>query len=380
VIDYENLVEAYRQSLTSVLRAFRPGEFKDAFLETWVPDEDDVKSLRGIFEAAAAAQMPRLAVRIGGSILRRAPPASIEAMAERFGAVTTTRDGEALLVEVAFERSAPPREASVPPPTVARRVARAPSPPVPAEAERARAYDAAIRALGPFTHEGFADVDDAVRVAVDHLGATLEVCVDARHVIVSARHRGGDGDTPAVLEALCRVIESLPVREAADHGAARLELALRGRGGARVVPGIVSPENVDPRIGRCAGTLRALLAGYALRAGSINVENEFIPPMRAEWARASAEERTTRARQALQSIARELGLEESSVELASVPGDARVVVAFTEAIPYPRRPSLLFEIERGLKVHLDDGVAVYLEEMADRNRIRRLVKPPEARR
>jgi hypothetical protein len=183
-----------------------------------------------------------------------------------------------------------------------------------------------------------------------------------------------------VLEALCRTIESLPLREAADHGAARLELALRGRGSARVVPGIVSPDNADSRIGDCAGTLRALLAEYSRRAGSIDVNNEFVPPLCAEWAQATPIARETRARSALRSIGHNLGLVEGAISLTTIHGATRVVVALAPEIPAAHRPALLFEIERALKVDLDDGVALYLEEMADKNRLRRLVvTPTEAR-
>ena len=297
MIDYEALMDAYRRSLTSVLRGFRPGEFAEPFLETWVPDEDDVKSVRGIFEAASGAKVPRLALKIGAPTLARAPVRAFEEVAGRFGKVSTSRDGQGVILDVALVDGEERSEARVPanaPAPVHRPHRAAPSPPVPPMSERAAAYDEAIRAIGPFTHEGSVPADEGTAIAIEHQGATLEVAVDAQRVLVAARHRGGAGDVPAVLEALCRTIESLPLREAVDHGPARLELALRGRAGARVVPGIVSPANADPRISACVVTLRALLAEYARRAGAIEVKNEFVPPLRAAWGAASPAEREAR--------------------------------------------------------------------------------------
>jgi hypothetical protein len=384
LIDYDALVDAYRRSLTSVLRRFRPGDFNEAFLETWVPDEDDGKSIEGIFEAASAAKVPRVALRLAEATLLRLTEARLVAIGARFGVATLSREGEAIVIDVALgeaeARGVGAAQASV---VVEKRAPRpAPGPPVPPMNERGAAYDAAIRSLGPFTHEGARDAaaGSATRVAVDHAGGTLEAWIDAARTIVLARHRGGEGDVPFVLEALCRTIESLPLREAVDHGAARLELALRGRDGARVVPGIVSPANADPRIAACTATLRALLAAYVGSAGPIETKNEFAPPLGEDWASASPAARESRVRAVLPAIARELGFDEGAIELATIHGDARVVLAFTPDVPPARRPLALFEIERALKARVDEGLTVYLEEMADKNRIRRLVvKPGEAR-
>jgi hypothetical protein len=382
VIDYDELVDAYRRSLTSVLRGFRAGDHREPFLETWVPDEDDARSVAGIFEAASAAGVERLALRFGAQTAARLGSDALRAIGARFGACVVSREGDAAIATVTFDGTAVGRDATASRVAAAPRLrerSRAPSPPLPPVSERAARYDAALAALGPFTHEGAAKAAGTTRLAVDHAGATLELLVDGAGIIVAARHRGGDRDVASVLEALCRVVESLPLREAADHGAARLELALRGRDGARVVPGIVSPDNADPRLGACARSLRALAAEHACTGGAIEASNTFVPPLVARWAAASPADRESAARDALAAAARELALAPNDVALAAPPGDARVLLAFDPAVPAADRPRLLFDLERALKRRLDDGITVYLEEMADKNRIRRLVvKPPHA--
>jgi hypothetical protein len=383
VIDYDALIEAYRRSLTSVLRGFRPGDFEEPFLATWVPDEDDAKSLEAMFEAAAAGKIARLSVQVGAATLARVPERRIEDVASRFGAVTSTREGDAFVVHVTLDgRSTARQMAHLDHASAARPRRSAAGPGVPPVGDRALHYDAAIRAAAPFTHAGSAPssaaVAGATRVVVDHEGASLEALIDDRGTIVSARHTGGEGDVPAVLDLLCRIVESQPIREAADHGAARLELALRGRGGARVVPGIVSPANADPRIGACIASLRGLLAAYVRAAGPVTIKNEFVPSLGARWGGASPAEREALAHEALRIAAAELSLAPHAVALAAVTGDTRVVVDFTDDVPRERRPLLLLQLERSLKARLDDALTVYVEEMADKNRIRRLVPKPSA--
>jgi hypothetical protein len=48
-------------------------------------------------------------------------------------------------------------------------------------------------------------------------------------------------------------------------------------------------------------------------------------------------------------------------------------------VPLARRPALLFDVERGLKSSLEDGLSVYMEEMTDKNRLRRLAQIEEVR-
>jgi hypothetical protein len=382
LIDYEALVEAYRQSLTSVLRGFRPGDFTEAFLEMWVPDEDDLKSLEGIFEAALAAKVPSLELKVGARTLSRAPRESFTRMASRFGAVTTTADGDAIIVGVTLSGDGTPAVKSAAT-TSAMRGARkaAPGPAVLPMGERAAAYDESIRRVSSFSHEGEEELVGAVHVIAPHRSAAkLHVWVDATKVIARARHVGAVGDDRAVLEVLCGILESLPLREAADHGAARLELALRGRGGARVVPGIVSPANADPRIGACETTLRAVVLEYTRMSGAIDPHNEYVPPANGAWTAASHAQRVALAAEAVRAVARDVGLGEADVEVTDLQGEVRVIVAFASEVAVAKRPALLFELERALKARLDEGVALYMEEMADKNRIRRLVvvKPEQA--
>ena len=62
VIDYDDLMAAYQADLVDTLRGFGA---QSELLELWVPDEDPVRSLANMVDAAAAAGAERLSVRVG---------------------------------------------------------------------------------------------------------------------------------------------------------------------------------------------------------------------------------------------------------------------------------------------------------------------------
>jgi hypothetical protein len=387
VIDYEALVDTYRRRLITILRAFRPGDSAHTFLETWVPDEDDAKSIDGIFEAAFSSGLPELTLRVGPSTLVRVSEGELRSLAERRGVVESTHQGETLLLRVLRPKRGSASAAAAPAPASprapeARRSSAKQGAPAPRDAGGggvSAAYDAALAALDPRPHEGDITVDGAVQLAVSHGDAVLDVWVDTAQRVASARHRGGSLETRALLEAACEAIEGLPLREVADHGGHHLELALRGRGEPRLVPGILSPANADPRVAAAVRTLRSLVHQFSTRVAPVAVRSDFVPPVSQRWATASPADRESMTKAALASIALALGFGNGAIELAHIQGDRRIVVSFSPEVPVARRPALLFDIERGLKSSVEDGLSVYMEEMTDKNRLRRLAQIGEIR-
>ncbi|HLH87348.1 MAG TPA: hypothetical protein VKX28_02715 [Xanthobacteraceae bacterium] len=81
VLDYERLVADFEVKLLTQLRNFG----SDAeYLETWVPDEDPVKSILNMVEAAEAAGRSELAVRIAASTM---PPDRVRDLAAEIGSL-----------------------------------------------------------------------------------------------------------------------------------------------------------------------------------------------------------------------------------------------------------------------------------------------------
>src|SRR5437016_6156052 len=100
-IDYEKLVAAYWDNLTTVLRGFSAAEFE--FLETWVPDDDDATNILSIIEAAAEARLPGLSLYLGAATLQNLDLATLQNTSAELGTVQTAVQAEGLRFDVIFE-------------------------------------------------------------------------------------------------------------------------------------------------------------------------------------------------------------------------------------------------------------------------------------
>ncbi|MDB5599486.1 MAG: hypothetical protein JWN71_1530 [Xanthobacteraceae bacterium] len=67
VLDYDQLVAEFESKLVTQLRSF--GADAAEYLEMWVPDENPVKSILNMVEAAEAYGRSDIAVRIGPNTL-----------------------------------------------------------------------------------------------------------------------------------------------------------------------------------------------------------------------------------------------------------------------------------------------------------------------
>lgn len=101
-IDYDKLVHAYHESLTTVLRGFTAGE---AFLDIWVPDDDPHKSILNLVESGETAGLDGIVISIGANTHQSLDLARLSRMLEGFGTTQMTDDGEVFLLEVRYAKA-----------------------------------------------------------------------------------------------------------------------------------------------------------------------------------------------------------------------------------------------------------------------------------
>src|SRR5205823_1814786 len=97
ILDYDKLVETYSANLDVNLRGFRPAE---EMLDTWVPDEDHVRSLCNLVEAAQLCGSDRLRIRISNATL---PEEAADAVKEKLvglGDVSVEKADESLIFTI----------------------------------------------------------------------------------------------------------------------------------------------------------------------------------------------------------------------------------------------------------------------------------------
>jgi hypothetical protein len=191
--------------------------------------------------------------------------------------------------------------------------------------------------------------------------------------VVSAAHEGvTDPAEREVFDAFCRILEGLPIQEAADHAGHHVAAAQHDPKQARPVPGIVTPWNADPLNHRPMRLIRRIRADYAARQPAASVENFWNPTISKDWLRLDEAAQLARVDRILGDFQAERGLAPGNLVAVGVENNIRVLLAFSEEVGYQQKPALLMDFERKLRAATGDRLEVFAEEMADENRLRRL--------
>lgn len=96
-LNYEVLVQAFEEALVTKLRGH--GAEAD-YLEMWVPDEDPVKSILNMVEAAEAYGRDDIAVEVAAETLSEPQLAELSRVLSAMGSAKITATAEGRLIEV----------------------------------------------------------------------------------------------------------------------------------------------------------------------------------------------------------------------------------------------------------------------------------------
>jgi hypothetical protein len=375
IIDYDALYADYSQSLVDTLRGFSP---KVKGLELWVPDEDLRVSLRNLLDSAASLGRASVCLQFGpGTASQLSEPQLLE-LGRDFGQARVERRGAALLFDVsdlgaapivapALERKAPPPERQLPAAEVTAVVN-----PRPGGVSFDGYADALRRTMPANEPPKRAATGSTVRVSASHADCTLELVITSEHRVHSACGQAADEPRQLLLSELCRIIEGLPVLEACYHGAGRLEHRLRPTDQPRPVSGIVLPRAVHPYFALVEDLLRAALAEYRTRADFQLTQSLHDDRPERSWLLANFEERRQRLEVALAEVLPSFGLLPSDVGVVSIRYDVRVELGLSEAWKKLDQPRLVMALEHELQARVDARLEVYVQELKDKNQLRRL--------
>jgi len=342
-LDYDALVQEYWQSLTTVLRGFQSAPGVE-FLEAWVPDDDHIKSLVTIIEAAKERGVEAVTIRLGPDTVRALDAARLNAKAATFGIVRLEVQEGALTLQVIFQNAS-------------------------ASMEIHPAYRRALLdVLRSPTHAGRLESQPGLDLAcASEQGVTLTALIDpaAKTVKAAAYLGAGSQVQRGLLEVVCAYAEGKPVQEWNDHAVIYAEHRLRDESMPPAVPGIVLPQNADAAFALPLRLVRGLVAQWRQAAGNTSEENRYDPPVSASWKTLSREERLAHVQQALTASSLGEGMQALRCE-----GDRRVVVRWTIALDQGTQQQRLRQLERHLKSTLEPTLQVYLEPKTDQNVLR----------
>lgn len=377
IIDYDALYADYSQSLVDTLRGFSA---KVKGLELWVPDEDLRVSLRHLLDSATSLGRSSICLQFGEKTAAQMSAAELTELGGVFGRVRVERRDCALLFEVS-ELGARPLASPVAASAERKAVATlerqvgpevAPST-VQAPAVSFEAYERRLRQLAAVAEPGRSELSGpGVALSFSHAGCTLELAVsDHEHVIVSAAGQAPDQLRQLLLTELCRLVTGLPLLEAAYHGALRLEHRLRPTA-ARPLPGIVLPRAVHPYFTLVEELLRGALAAYRRLSGFEITRGQHDDRPRADWLAAGFDGQKRRLELALAQVLPGFGLEATDVSVVSIRYDVRVELGLSDAWKKLDQPRLVMALERELQARVDPRLEVYVQELKDKNQLRRL--------
>lgn len=353
LIDYDRLTAEFSQSLVTTLRGHKPAA---DYLEIWVPDEDPVKGILNMVEAAQVSGQDAITLQVSGKTL---PSARHDELRDELAAIGNVQiesvDGKTVVSVAALNRADP--FASV----------------APAFREPMR------RAIDRLAFSGSLPLDSSLRqldACSDDLTLSVQVN-DSSQLIARARHSGGHAVEQAVMDALCQVVTGVTVDEAADHGAIRAMQALTDRDRDRPVPGILLPRNADPAFAAAERLIRRLRDSYHAATGHEQKSNEFETPPAPAWCRHAATAKRTAIVTAMTEFLALRGLPANTVAFQALETDLRghdirVVIGFAADTNFDEQPALCRALERHLKDRVEPQLQIFVEEVKDRNAIRRL--------
>lgn len=351
ILDYESLVKGYNTNLDVTLRGFRPA---DAMLDTWVPDDDPIRSLCNLVEAAQLCGSDAISVRIAQRTLKGIEAPDLHERLSTLGQCDIQTDGESLLVTVtglhttaAFGSIRVNYRRNMLARMIDLRNKRA---------IRTKSSEMVLRAM-----EG----QVTLAWSIETEGHSITDAVFDSPVC---------GPTEAALDCLCDLLIRLPIQEARDHSIVRLELMLRDPDIPNPVDGIVLPHNADPIFLLPERLVKRLYDDYLTAANYQPSLNCFDPGPGREWKALEPAARERRVVAVLSDKLGELGIHAGEVTVTDCRLPYAVTIRFSDSLPIATKPLIALRLERLLRRECDSRLELFCEAQRDMSRLRRTIE------
>lgn len=381
-VNYEQLMTRYQQRLTTVLRSFNAGP---EFLETWVPDDDNLQSIISIVEEAKENGLSELSICVDPETFHRLKLPELERRTAQLGTVQIQVKKQNINLHVSFTETTPHLEnSSAKPETgpengISLSSARC-QPPLKETTGKKTTVSADSDSLHPAyalglrmapqscSYEGILTTEPGLRlVQALHNGVTLMAQVDsADHVVMKTSYHGRISSVQKrLLNLLCETLEGKPIQECSDHAVIHLEHRLRDQSQQPPVSGVLTPDNTSAIFVLPTRLVCGLLSDYRQKTGYRDTANFYDSQPSAQWCSLSEEERN---RQIQTEINHHPAGQE--VEKVHLNGVSRVVVQFNDNLDSRIKQSRLLQLETALNAAIDPKLRLYMESRSDQNKLR----------
>lgn len=192
-------------------------------------------------------------------------------------------------------------------------------------------------------------------------------------MVVSAIFEGAETPREAnVLNALAARMKGVSFREAAEHAAVYATRDLLENGLLVRPTGVALTCNAGSELVRAECLLRQTYLAWRGEAPADNDWNFEDRGLSATWLGLLREEKLTVARKHLATFLQQRTMLPSTFVISELDKHERINVRFGDDVPVAVKPGLLMEFEHYLRKHTGERLEVFVSEMKDLNRIRRL--------
>jgi NifU-like protein involved in Fe-S cluster formation len=351
ILDYDQLVNAYSANLEATLRGFRPAE---ELLDTWVPDEDPLRSLSSLVEAAQLCGSHSVAVRVSNKTIAHLAVDSLKEKLATFGEVAVTQEPDAAVFTITLLQE-----------TASFRSVR------PIYQQKLRARFANLRFKRPLR---VADAHIPLRAVEEGFSLAWAVQADNHVISDAAFDTASLGPMAPALDCLCELLVGLPIQEARDHAVIRLEFSLRDPGQTHPVAGIVLPHNADPIFRVPSILVNRLFEDYKTSTKYQPAMNFFDPGPRPAWAVLPHTERAERVAAAIATHGPALGVAPGEVHVVECKRPYAVTIQFNGGLTIPAKRAIALTLERLVRKECDPRLEVFCEEKKDLSKLRRQIE------
>ncbi|MEK8019661.1 MAG: hypothetical protein VSS75_022535, partial [Candidatus Parabeggiatoa sp.] len=332
IIDYQQLVTDYNEALVNVLRGFRP---KYEFLDIWVPDAEPDKSILNLLEAAQIEGENEVSLFLEEKLLDELDIKTLIQEASKLGEINTRETEQGFIFQVSGligEQVSHQNEAKL--------------------EECNPLYRTQLMEREKNIQHEYTLTDDDVHLLIhaNHQGISLFALFDVQqHKLIQATFAStASAIEKALLEALCQLIEGLPIQEIYDHGLLKLEYALRDQQQPLPVSGIINRFNFDPLFQLPQHLIRQLFHNYCEQTGYQTQLNYFDSPPSQDWLKWDDKQRIQKVQGVLDDLISQSQYRDLEVKVKYIDKTVKVHVEIRGTVSAVEEAALMLNMEKDL--------------------------------
>ncbi len=207
------------------------------------------------------------------------------------------------------------------------------------------------------------------RVTWQGNGWTIDLTLENGAIATASIRWDNEASDAVFLTTLSHSLKGMSLREARDHGVQYACAALKAAGKGTKVAGIVIPANYSETSREVVKALRtAIDSATPPKPADWNFEDHGLSDA---WRRNSTEQRTQQLEALFKEYLQASGLPDG-VSVADIDQYDRVFILFDEGFSVAQKSSVLMQLERHVRRATGERIELFVSEMKDNNRIRRL--------